>query len=1284
MFGYTKCSHKFYLKSLILTVVLLLSGVSVYAWDRNPLVQTYNIYNGLSDDTVNDILCDKKGFVWLATHKGLDRYDGYHIRHVPVNDPRSLCEDADGNIWLGTYDGVYKYDVATEKISQVDMPSFMHESLQYLVSSYKDKVIVQCGAEYCLQFDAKSQECLDVLQALASTVSETGELYYISPEGALMVSAEEQHANTVLTSERNEEFIEVSRLYKVGDYLYLCTDQQRSYVFNLISRSVSVSDRKVYDVLRRSNGEVWISYVGGISVVDNNQQEIGSYYSDHRSEFHLPESIRTLYEDYQGGVWAGTYYSGVIHLVDNLAEVKTYVPSFAEQHFWPRNIVESRDGYLWVSTSSTGLYKLDPRTGSFVKTHLPEETGLNEHISAAAIVGDELLLGNRVGTFLYDYRTGRVRPLASGMGGSRAFLLDNDGVLWVSFDNGIYRRDKDGSFHQICDDSYSSIIKDREGRVWATSFFYGVLKYTQEGGVQCYNVSNGKSCSQKISSIVQDEFGKIWAGTYGNGLLLYSEKEDRFISASDLGAPMLPVFKILPDADGKFWITMSQSMILFDPVTRKSVSYSQFDGLPISSFNYAAGILASDGKLYFGSRDMVLSFSPSYKELTPKHIRPLFVAFRPLGGAGYRTSSQNFWSVSDAHLDLANGCNSFEFEVSDMNYSLPRNSYLYYRLEGLSSKWIPVEDGRISFINLPVGKYTLTIRAQNVSGVFYPTENSVTFRVRPPFMLSVFMIVLYVLVLGVAVYCIVAYYKRKALRDARVKAMTESLIRESETEKKLYASKIEFITNIAHEIKTPLSLIKLPAESLARKFRSFSDKSVVEDVEIIYKNSEKLNHLLVELLNIREFDSVNYNLNVEECNVSKAISGVFQRFEGAARKAGVKFTLEMEEDQLKTSLDRMHFDKVLTNMFSNAIKYSDSWVAVKVSKTESSFTVVVENDGTIVPLDMREKIFHPLVRYVSGNLNVPGTGLGLSISRKLAVLMGGNLYMDEELSVNRFIFAMPLVYVPPQMDVVRNSQQEEIEMISERKTIMVVEDNDDMADYIARKFRSLYKVVRLEDGKGALDYLGTGKLPSVIITDLMMPNMDGFELCKEIKKNKKTMNIPIVVVSAMPEKDAKIQSLENGADAYLEKPFTFELLQTTLNGLLTNKERIQSYYSSYPIIGIDSVRLSAPDMRFLQKIQEHIMANLSNTALRVDDLAVVANMSKSNLLKKMKTLVKMTPAEYILKIRLKKSQELLLSGEYSVSEISSMVGFSSPSYFSQAFTREYAVYPKQYRENMQK
>ena len=288
--------------------------------------------------------------------------------------------------------------------------------------------------------------------------------------------------------------------------------------------------------------------------------------------------------------------------------------------------------------------------------------------------------------------------------------------------------------------------------------------------------------------------------------------------------------------------------------------------------------------------------------------------------------------------------------------------------------------------------------------------------------------------------------------------------------------------------------------------------------------------------------------------------------------------------------------------------------------------------------------------------------------------------MDEDLSVNRFILTLPLVDISRQNEQGAKNKEKEIEFISERKTVMVVENNDDMAAYITRKLDPYYSVVRVEDGRKALDYLDSGKMPSVVITDLVMPNLDGFTLCKDLKRNKRTSNIPIIVLSSIPEKEAKIQTLECGADAYLEKPFSFDLLYSTLNSMILNKERVQNYYSAYPIVGVENSSLSVLDSRFLRTIQECIMANLANASLRVEDLAKASNMSKSNLLKKMKALVAMTPAEYILKIRLKKSQELLLRSEYSVSEISSLVGFSSPSYFSQAFTREFGVYPKSYRE----
>ncbi len=1270
---------------LFFVLAVLLSGSTSYAmWENNPLKKTLNINKGLSDDTVNDVLSDSKGFIWAATYKGLDRYDGHHLKHISLNDPHCLYEDADGNIWAGTSDGIYMYDVGTDRIVQVDLPEDVHSVQYYSLFGYGDGIMAQCGSEYCIELDTRTASVVQMFPSVCAVSSGGSPIYYVSHDGDILVSDDGMMTAQMVVDRNSGKFMDVRKMCIAGHYLFLCTSGSLSYIVDLDGdKSLTTVGKRIYDVLERSGGEIWIASVEGVSIVDENLTEIGYYPSSLQAKNGLPESLRALAEDYQGGVWAGTYYSGIIHLVDNPADVKVYEPEIADAHFRPRNIVEDPDGFLWVTSSGSGLYKLYPDREKLEKVRLPEVTGLNGFIAAMAISGDDLWLGNKTTTCLMDRKAGHIRSLSPDMGGSRAFLLDPQGHMWVSFDKGLYRSDQDSRFSQVSPYSYSSVMADRQGRIWATSFFFGIMKYTEDGGKVYYNVTNGNSCSYKISSIIQDDDGRIWAGTYGDGLLTYSEAEDSFVRYDGIVPKSLPVFRIMKDSAGKFWITTSQSLILFDPATGNGVSYTTEDGLPYSSFNFAAGTVASDGNIYAGSRDCIMSFSPSFMKVKPSEVRLTFTDFNLLGGAD-NDRLPGIVSDYDGKFTVPRGCNSFEFEVSDMNYSLPGNSYIHYKLEGKSDAWHPVEDGRLSFINLPLGNYRLTIRSKDALGEFYASEKTINFRVRPPFVLSAFMIIVYVVTLALLVVLIVIYYRRKALKDAQSKAMMDSLVRESENEKKLYASKVEFITNIAHEIKTPLSLIKLPAESLSRKFRNFSDRSVSEDVDIIYRNSERLNQLLAELLNIREFDSVNYELNPEQCKVNSLVQSVFGRFEVSARKSGIRFVLDMTDVVMETSMDRMHFDKILTNMFSNALKYAETSVSVKVSVAENKFVVTVENDGEVVPADMREKIFHPLVRYVSGNLNVPGTGLGLSISRKLAVLMGGNLYMDEDLTTNRFILALPLVYVAPQITHSDENREKELELVTERKTVLVVEDNDDMADYIARKFRAQYKVVSVSDGKQAIDYMKNNKLPSVIITDLMMPNMDGFELCRQVKKNKKTANIPVVVVSAMPEDDAKIQSLDFGADAYLEKPFSLELMQTTLNGLLTNKERVRSYYSSYPVVGVEKVGLSVADTRFLQNIQEYIIDNLSNASLRVDDLAEVSCMSKSNLLKKMKTLVSMTPAEYILKMRLKKSQDLLMQGAHSISEISVMVGFSSPSYFSQAFTREFGVYPKQYREKVAK
>ncbi len=1201
---------KFVRMTLPLPFLLLSSGMSLRAWEPNPLTETFNIYKGLSDDTVNDILCDSRGFIWVATCKGLDRYDGYNFRHITLNDPRRLREAPDGNILVESLDGTYLLDGRSNEITQTETPESSEPEVPYIA-------------------DEKGNT-----------------LYSISPDGKLL---------------------------------------RKDASGGNFSPVPQTRGMRVYDVLIRENGEIWCATVDGIAVFDGNFNEIGRYTAGLGSGDILPESVRVLAEDYQGGIWCGTYYSGIVHIVGNPASLRISFPETQDVNFRPRNMSFDPDGFIWLTSFGSGLYRFHPSDGRFERILLPEETSMNTQLGTMYLDGDRLWLGNRSHVCLLDRRTCRVLGIWPAPGGVQSFFRDRDGGFWLSGGNSL-KYSADGSFGNFCEiapHAHSSIIQDSEGRIWAGSFVHGIMKW-DSAAPEYYNRQNGRSCSYKVSSLIQDTEGHIWAGTYGDGLLRWSESDDRFVRADGaVGGLSVPIFSIVRDNDGMFWITTSESLILFDPSTGRSMEYGQKDGLEPLSFNYPAGIMGTDGRIYAGMRDRIVSFCPlSFRGVRPESLRISLTDFRILDGKGSGDGSGNI--VSSDRIRLPFGCNSFEMNVSDMNYGMPRNSEICYRLEGLSSRWQTVKDGHLSFISLPVGKYRLTIASGDVEGTFFPGQREIRFRVRPPFMLSAGMIALYVVLLVLAVFLIILAFRRKAMREAESKAMTESLVRESENERKLYASKVEFISNIAHEIKTPLSLIKLPAESLARRFRNFSDKSVIEDVEIINRNSAKLDSLLDELLNIREFDSMNYELNPEESNVCSFVSAVFRRFEISARKKGVRFSSEIPERPLNTFIDRMHFDKILTNLMSNALKYSGHEVRLSLGESEGNLIVVVENDGAVVPVDMREKIFHPLVRYEGGNLNVPGTGLGLSISRKLAVLMGGTLAMDEATDINRFILTLPLRQSAPNPQETDDGAKKagpEISGGGGKNRILIVEDNEEMADYVAGKLAPQFRVLTAQDGKKALECIEKEGLPGVIVTDLVMPEMDGFNFCREVKKNRRTANIPILVISAMPEDEAKILSLEYGADAFLKKPFTYELLETTIRGLIRNRERISSHYSAYPVTDAAG-GMGGAEEKLLMRIQEYVLENIANPSLRVEHIAEAACMSKSNLLKKMKAMVDMTPAEFVLSVRLRKAQELLADPSIPISEISSRTGFASSSYFSQAFTRMYGVNPKKFRENI--
>ena len=509
---------------------------------------------------------------------------------------------------------------------------------------------------------------------------------------------------------------------------------------------------------------------------------------------------------------------------------------------------------------------------------------------------------------------------------------------------------------------------------------------------------------------------------------------------------------------------------------------------------------------------------------------------------------------------------------------------------------------------------------------------------------------------------------------------------EQEKEQELYTTKIDFFTNVAHEIRTPLTLIKCPLENVLAD-RELSE-NVRMELEIMDQNVERLLNLINQLLDFRKTENKGFKLNPKEYNIGTIVHSVYKYFTTLAKQRGIKFEVEVPEEELLASVDKEALTKILSNLFANALKYARTYVYLHLSVDEKNevFTISMSNDGNIVPIEMRENIFKAFVQYRDGKDIVSGTGIGLAMARYLAELHQGMLVMDRELDCNRFILSIPILHqtLPDDSEEQHkkpgyDDEDREVSDKDKREvaSILVVEDNKDMLAFVFRQLSSLYHVLIAENGVEALDVLEQ-KSVDLIISDIMMPLMDGVELCKHLKQNLDYSHIPVILLTAKTNLESRIEGLEEGADAYIEKPFSMEYLRANVANLLSNRERLRRHFIEFPFIKADAMAQTKADEMFISKLNEYVLRHLDNTDLQIDDIADAMNMGRSNFYRKLKGILNMSPNEYLRLFRLKQAASILKEGTYGVVEVSYMVGFSTPSYFSGCFKKQFGVLPKDF------
>lgn len=1220
---------------------------------------------GLSDNCVNDVLMDSRHFLWIGTNAGLDLYDGCNIAHVafPSADYATppvvfiLAEDQFGTIWAGTSEGLYRLDRYRLEMRRFDCPELGTAPIRQMCYSKSGFLWVDVKGRNLVRLNTSSG-LVETTQVIAETIScsPEGALYAISKDGNLYISPDGMSEPECLTPEGGivPPGVDVYRTVVAGHHLLISIENESACTLDIQSmkfeRMPLVS--RMRDAIQHSSGELWIAAREGIHVLDSTLAQTRVIRPFHDNSF------RCITEDGKGRVWAGTLFEGLAQITLDNVQFMHYSDAFAGGRFKARDFAETPDGHIWIGSDTRGLLCLDPQSGNdhSVKQFLP-----GRNVTGLMAEGARLWVGTideDIPVTLIDTETGRMTVYPDAGKSAYAFCRDASGRLWIGGKSGfVAGMDRpDGRFtreifmpaSQVC-----SIVCTRDGSVWVASIGGTIYRYL--GNVlSTYTIP----ISNILTDITEDAGGRVFVTSEGNGLWEYEPGQNIFQPRNGIETRPL---KISREKGGSLlWVTGAHGIHVFNPDDSRQLPVISKEALSVDSFNYSSNFISSDGTLYAGTSDGFICFSAkALREQSSGPAAPVVSSLYTLSSS--EDADDNHY-ICPASLNIGRTVHSFAVNVSTLDYERFPSRKTYWKIDGFND-WTPVQGGTFTVYDVPAGKWDLKLKALSLSGE-ESSETSMGLRVQPPVLLSPVAISVYFMIFLLSIVGIAI------LSDRRAKAKAAA-----EHEREMLSSKMEFLSSIAHEIRTPLSLVQIPIEALIRKFSGSSDGSVQENLDIMRRNSLKLTVLINELLDFRKLTDSTFQIHPEFLDIRTVIKDSHRRFHPMFLQEGKSLALTLPESPVYCETDVRSLGRIFDNLLSNSLKYSQSRSSIVLSVDGSDAHIIVENDGAILPEEEREKIFQPFYRYEdSSSANVEGTGLGLSTSRKFATLLGGSLSMDDDLKVNRFIFTIPL-------SVEESRPAATLPVVETKdKSVMVVEDDKDMARVIGNILSENYNIIIASNGRQALQKIESGTSPTIVVSDVIMPEMDGIGLTKALKGNLATSHIPVILLSAEVPDVFMQQSLEGGADAYLEKPFSPKKLRSTVDNLIENRKRVYEFYiSSLPSGGeLPTGRVSAVEKKFLRSIQEYVSANLHRN-ITLDDIAEEVCMSPSSLYKKMKEYADISPMEYVMKMRLHKAVELLKDDSVSVQEVASAVGFNTHSFFSECFKREFGLTPRQWR-----
>ena len=1284
--------------------------------------KTMDIRNGLSQNTVYQILQDRKGFMWFGTKDGLNRYDGLSYRvykkensGLGKNFITALYEDHEGNIWIGTDGGVFIYNPVLDSFTAFNQTSdkgtVIKDFVTMIGSDEYDNIWISVENQglFCYNHEKRLRNYLH-----DSGMSNVARFWLNESTCWLALYAD----NLYYTKDNFESPLQPfkdadgNEIFK-GDIInwhvswphncvYIASVNGLTEINFTTGKTRRLLNAYVRVLQFKSDDELWVGTESGLYIYNlANDKVTHLSVPDQDDSYALSDNaIYSLCRDKENGMWIGSYFGGVNYYPYQWTYFEKFYPRDDLRHFGRRvrEICESNDGTLWIGTEDKGLFNYDPANGKIVPFDHP---AIYKNVHALCLDGDDLWVGTFSGGLnRVNLHTRQVKHYSRGktqnsMSANDAFTIckTTTGDVWIGTTAGLlkYNRSSD-DFTRIAELKSMftyDILEDFNGNLWFATFSNGVFCYNVRSQKWKNYLSNEKDSASlsynKVISIYEDSRKCLWFMTLGEGFCRYNPETDNFTRYDmSKGFPSNTIYKMVEDKRGNLWLTTNNGLVCFNPETESKHVYTTANGLLSNQFNFQSGYCDRKGRIYLGSINGFIAFDPeTFVEntfLPPVVITDFYLFNKRLSVDSPDSPMEKSITYSD-EIELDANQNSFSLQVAALSYQAPEMNRLEYKLEGFNSEWYTVgRNSMINYSNLPYGSYTLRIKGSNSDGKWNEAQRVLKIRILPPFYLSTWAYVVYVLLALCSLVAVIFYFRRRT--QQKHQQTMEKFEREKERE--LYTAKIDFFTNVAHEIRTPLTLIKSPLENVLSS-KSVSDE-IRDDLEIMDLNTNRLLDLVNQLLDFRKTETQGFQLNFVECDVSDILQKTCKRFRLSARQKELEFVIDSPET-VYASVDKEGLTKIISNLLSNAIKYSETYIRVRLYVEEDKLLFSVCNDGPVVPAKMREEIFKPFIQYKEGVLSsVSGTGIGLALARLLAELHEGALYMEDSMECNCFLLSLPLKHVqtvtierkePVMNEELSGEGEPETGRKQCRYTLLVVEDSLEMRLFVTKQLSSEYQVLTAVNGIEALKVLGEHTV-NLVISDIMMPEMDGLELCEHLKSELDYSHIPIILLTAKTTLQAKIEGMRLGADVYIEKPFSVEYLRVCVSNLLSNREKLRVSFAHSPFVQANSMAMTKADETFLKTLKEVVVANMQNPEFCLDDMASLLNMSRSSLNRKIKGILDLTPNDYIRLERLKKAAQLLQEGECKINEVCYMTGFNTPSYFTKCFQKQFGVLPKDF------